>query len=272
MNIIEKIELARSFISRKINTTPEIAIILGTGLNGLAGIVENPVFIEYSSIPHFVTSTAPSHEGRLVFGTISGKNVILLQGRFHFYEGYTMEELTFPIRVLKSLGVNYLLLTNAAGSLNPEIKKGDIVLIKDHINFIGTNPLIGKNYDELGERFPSMNEPYDRHLIKTAQSIALENNIDVKNGVYIAVSGPSLETKSESIMLSRLGADVVGMSTVPETITAVHAGMKVFAASIATNLSNIFHSEPHTQEEIRDSAEQAGKNLTIIIKDLIKKI
>jgi len=269
--MLEKITDAVSFINSKVDIQPEIGLILGTGLNSIADLIENPTFIAYGDIPGFAVSTAPSHKGRAVLGTIGGKGVIIMQGRFHYYEGYSMQEITFPVRVMKGLGVEKLIITNAAGSLNEDLQPGNIVLIKDHINFLGTNPLIGINHDELGERFPSMNEPYSNELMGQVENICLNHDYNVKRGVYLAVSGPSLETKAECLMMAKWGADLVGMSTVPEAIVAVHSKMQVLGISVVTNLSNIFHQKAHSQEEIWENAERARKILETVIIELIKK-
>ncbi len=263
---------AVNFIQSQTTIIPKIGIILGTGLNSLADMVENAITIPYNLIPGFKVSTAPSHSGKLILGKINGTNVILMQGRLHYYEGYKMTDIVFPVRVMKKLGISHLFVTNASGSLNVDFTPGSLVLLKNHINFMGTNPLIGENFDEFGERFPSMNDPYNSELRKAAMNIANENGIKLHTGVYVAVSGPSLETKSESLMLQGFGADLVGMSTVPEVIVAVHAGIKVLAISVVTNYSNIFHSKAHSQEEIRINAAKAKSHLETIILSLIKNI
>ncbi|HPY97059.1 MAG TPA: purine-nucleoside phosphorylase [Candidatus Cloacimonadota bacterium] len=268
----QKINETISYLKSKISINPLVGIILGTGLNDLATEVDNKIEILYEDIPGFVRSTAPSHQGKLIAGTISDMPILMLQGRFHFYEGYTMEQVTYPIRVFKKLGIKYLFVTNAAGSLNPTMRPGNLVLLNDHINMMGTNPLIGKNLDEFGERFPSMNEPYDAELQSIARSFAETQFIDLQNGVYCAVTGPSLETKAECKLFASLGADLVGMSTVPEVIVAVHSGLKVLAISVVTNLSNIFHDQAHSQEEIRDNAKIASNNLINIIKHIINEL
>ncbi|MCD4817602.1 MAG: purine-nucleoside phosphorylase [Candidatus Cloacimonetes bacterium] len=270
--MIKRITQAVEYIRTKTNDVPETALILGTGLNSIADMIKNPILIPYKSIPNFPASTAPSHVGKMIVGDISGKKVIILQGRVHFYEGYSMQEVTFPIRVLNQLGVKNIIITNAAGSLNENLVPGNIALITDHINFMGANPLIGENYDDFGERFPSMHEPYNQKIRKLAMDIAFENNFIIKEGIYVAVAGPSLETTAECKMLITFGADLVGMSTVPEVIAAIHGGMNVLGISIVTNLSNVFHSEPHSQEEIRKNAAQAKSNLKTLIQELIKRM
>ena len=270
--MLQKIKEASDYIKNKVSQKPELGLILGTGLNSLTDVLSETMEISYKEIPHFKESTAPSHTGKLVFGKLYDKYVVFMQGRLHYYEGYSMQDITFPIRVLKELGIKILIVTNAAGSLNENMVPGDVVLLNNHINFMGDSPLRGKNYPELGERFPSMHEPYDNNLIKMAKDIAKENDFEIKEGVYIAVAGPNLETKSESLMLAGFGADLVGMSTVPEVIVAIHSGLRVLGISVVTNLSNIFHSKPHSQEEIRENALKAKKILQTIILEIIKKI
>ncbi|MCD4651431.1 MAG: purine-nucleoside phosphorylase [Candidatus Cloacimonetes bacterium] len=268
----ENLSKATNYLSKKIREehSPEVGIVLGTGLSELVNLIDDAVAIPYSEIPGFVEPTAPSHAGKLISGTINSVPVCVMQGRFHYYEGYSMEDVTFPVRVLNAVGCRILILTNAAGSLNEKMAPGDIVCLKDHINFMGTNPLIGKNEETQGERFPSLHEPYDTTLIDKVMNIADEKGIKVQQGVYTAVTGPSLETRAECRMFANLGSDLVGMSTVPETIVAKHAGMKVLAFSIVTNYGNIFHSNSHTQEEIRANAGKAQKSLAILINEIIK--
>jgi purine-nucleoside phosphorylase len=272
------------FLQDKIPFTPRCAIILGTGLAALANEVQEPIEIPYAEIPGFVHSTAPGHRGVLIAGKLNGKPVLVFNGRFHFYEGYTMAEVVYPVRVARLLGVQNLFVTNAAGSLNIQFEAGDLIRIKDHINLMGTNPLIGSNTlseticidgvetNEFGERFPSMHSPYHKDLIQLANVVSRDRGVTYKEGVYVAVSGPSLETKAECMMLQKLGADLVGMSTVPEVIAAVHCGMKVFAMSVVTNLSNIFHTNPHSQEEIRENANKASKSLLTLIKHMVTEL
>lgn len=266
--INESVEYIRS----KTSSHPKVAMILGTGLNTIAEMMEDPTIIPYKDIPNMKVSTAPSHAGKLVSGKLSGKNVIIMQGRLHFYEGYSMQEITFSIRMLKMLGIERLIITNAAGSLRENYKPGNIILLEDHINMMGTNPLIGKNLEKFGERFPSLHEPYSLALIKKCEKIAANNDFEVKRGVYCAVTGPSLETRSECKMFQSVGADLVGMSTVPEVIVAVHSGMEVLGISVVTNYSNIFHSKAHSQEEIRKNADIARNNIEKLIKSLLEKI
>lgn len=270
--MLNKIKITSDFLRKRIGCKPEIGIILGTGLNSIGELLKDPVVIPFKEIPEWRASTAPSHQGRLLAGKLGEKNIVILQGRLHFYEGHSMQEITFPIRVLKALGIEKLIVTNAAGSLNEKMVPGDLVMINDHINWMGDNPLIGENYDELGIRFPSLHEPYHLEFIALAHEIAKENNFSLQDGTYLALSGPSMETRAECKMLAKMGADLVGMSTVPEVIVAIHANLKVIGISVVTNLSNIFHSKPHTQEEIRVNALKAKKNLEILIFGLFKKI
>ncbi len=272
IDMLENIKKAADFVAEKIDFTPEIGIILGTGLNSIGELLEDPVIISYKDIPEWKASTAPSHQGRLLAGKLSNRGIVILQGRLHYYEGYSMQDVTFPIRVLKALGVEKLIVTNAAGSLNEKMIPGNLVMINDHINWMGNNPLIGENRDELGIRFPSLHEPYNKEYIAIAHKIAEDNNFSLQDGTYLALSGPSLETRAECKMLAKMGADVVGMSTVPEVIVAIHSDMKVIGISVVTNLSNIFHSKAHTQEEIRDNAAKAKQNLETLILELFKKI
>ncbi len=270
-------------LSEKINETLEVVrkhttkeypvgIILGTGLGGLIKEVEIETSIDYSELPHFPLSTVESHNGKLIFGKINGKNVVAMQGRFHYYEGYSMQQITYPVRLMKMLGVKYLLVSNACGGMNPIYRRGDIMIMSDHINLLGDNPLIGKNEEEFGPRFPDMSEPYDHKLISLAEQVALENKIKVQKGVYVAVPGPNLETKAEYRFLRAIGADVVGMSTIPEDIVAVHQGMKVLGFSIITDECFPDSLKPAVLEEIIAAAEEAEPKMTLIMKEVIKRI
>ncbi len=259
------------FLRQRLPFTPQVAIVAGTGLGALADLVQQPVTIPYSQIPGFAVSTAPSHAGQLVAGLVSGCPVMVMQGRIHYYEGYGMAQVVYPVRVMQQLGVEVLVLTNAAGSLNRAMKPGDIVLLDDHINLMGANPLIGPNDDSLGERFPSMHQPYDAALAQRMITLAEKRGVYLARGVYAAVSGPSLETRAECRMLSQLGADLVGMSTVPEAIVAVQAGIRVMALSIVSNYGNIFHDGRHSQEEIRRHAAAAGQTLALLLADLLSE-
>lgn len=260
------------WLKERLSRLPQVAIILGTGLNDLADSATVLDRIPYSEIPGFASSTAPSHKGNLILGELDGRTILFLQGRFHFYEGYSMATVVFPTRVLASLGVQTLIVTNASGSLRQELKPGTIVQICDHINFMGTNPLIGHNDEQVGERFPSLNNLYDPSYLELCQQIAHEQRIPLEKGTYIAVTGPSLETRAECAAFASWRADLVGMSTVPEVIAARHAGIRVLALSIVTNYSNLFHDEAHSQEEIRHNASLASAQLQTIITKFIKAL
>ncbi len=266
--IKESLEVIRKFSTEKY----PIGIILGTGLGGLVKEIEIEHQINYDQIPHFPISTVESHHGRLILGKVSGKNVVVMQGRFHFYEGYSMKEITYPVRLMKFLGVKILLISNACGCMNRDYRKGDLMIIEDHINLLCDNPLIGKNEDELGPRFPDMSEPYSKELINLAQKIADEKNIKVHTGVYVAVPGPNLETKAEYKFLSAIGADVVGMSTVPENIVANHMGMKVFGISIVTDECFPENLKPVVLEDIIQAANSAEPKMTSLFLELIERM
>ena len=260
--INETLEVIRS----KTKDNYEIGIILGTGLGGLVKEIQVEHEINYSDLPHFPLSTVESHSGKLIFGRINGKNVVAMQGRFHFYEGYSMKQITYPVRVMKFLGVKNLLVSNACGGMNPLYQKGDVMIISDHINLLGDNPLIGKNEDELGPRFPDMSEPYSKELIQLAEDAALRNGIKVQKGVYVAVPGPNLETRAEYRFLRGIGADVVGMSTIPENIVAVHMGIKVLGISIITDECFPDSLRPVDVNEIISTAMEAEPKMTTIMK------
>lgn len=259
-------------IRKKTKNNYEVGIILGTGLGGLVKDISIEHEIEYAELPHFPLSTVESHKGKLIFGKIGGKDVVAMQGRFHYYEGYSMQQITYPVRLMKYLGVHTLLVSNACGGMNPLYRRGDIMIMADHINLLGDNPLVGKNEDDLGPRFPDMSEPYNLELISLAEEVALENKIKVQKGVYVAVPGPNLETKAEYRFLRGIGADVVGMSTVPENIVANHMGMKVLGISIITDECFPDSLKPAKVEEIIEAAMQAEPKMTLIMKEMIKKI
>jgi len=260
-----------AWLKQKLPQQPLVAVILGTGLSDMAEASPILFQVPYGKIPGFVSSTAPSHKGNLLLCEIQGQPVLFLQGRFHYYGGYPMSDVVFPTRVLAAMGVKALFVTNAAGSLRLHLTPGAIVQLTDHINFMGTNPLIGHNDEALGERFPSMNNPYDPEFCKICDEIASAKGIETYKGVYLAVTGPSLETKAECAAFASWGADLVGMSTVPEIIAARHAGMRVCAYSIVTNYSNLFHEQAHSQEEIRYHASISGEQLKTIISDFVPK-
>ncbi|HWP81450.1 MAG TPA: purine-nucleoside phosphorylase [Bacteroidota bacterium] len=268
----KQIDEAVAFIRSKTKSEPAVGIILGTGLGGLAKEIIGETSIDYSAIPHFATSTVESHHGRLLFGTLSGKKVVAMQGRFHYYEGYSMKQITFPVRVMKFLGVRSLLISNAAGALNPLFKKGDVMVISDHINLLGDNPLIGPNDDSLGPRFPDMSEPYAKELIELAEQCALDLKIRLQKGIYVALTGPNLETRAEYRFLRTIGADAVGMSTVPEVIVAVHMGLKVLGFSILTDECFPDALKPVTLEEVIDVANKAEPKMTAVMKEVVKRM
>ena len=270
--ITEKIAEAGDFLKGKTKLRPEIGIILGTGLGALAEEIEKESIISYKEIPHFPVSTVESHAGRLIFGTIGNKPVMAMQGRFHYYEGYSMQQITFPVRVMKYLGAKTLLVSNACGGMNPLFSAGDVMIIEDHINLFGDNPLIGVNDDSLGPRFPDMSEPYSRQLIALAEQVALEEKIKLQKGVYVALSGPCLETRAEYRFLRATGADVVGMSTVPEVIVAVHSSMRVLGLSVITDECFPDALEPVDIQRILKTAAQAEPKLTLVMKKVVEKI
>lgn len=272
LELKKQITEALDFIRTKTNMFPEIGIILGTGLGALAKEIDSEIIIDYKDIPHFPLSTVESHEGKLIFGKLGGKKVVAMQGRFHYYEGYTMKQITFPVRVMKALGIKILCVSNIAGGMNPNYRRGDIMIINDHINMLGDNPLIGRNDDDLGPRFPDMSEPYNKELIKLAEQIAMEERIKVHVGVYLAVPGPNLETRAEYRMFRNFGADVVGMSTVPEVIVAIHSGLKVFGMTVISDECFPDSLKPVSVDEIIKAAMEAEPKLTLIMKKLIERI
>jgi purine-nucleoside phosphorylase len=258
------------YIKRKIDGfVPEIGIILGTGLGGLVDDIEIHHQLMYSNIPDFPISTLEFHSGKLIFGILSGKKVVAMQGRLHYYEGYDMKQITFPVRVMKLLGIDKLFVSNASGALNPTYKKGDLMVIEDHINMQTDNPLRGRNDDDLGPRFPDMSEPYNRDLIDRALAIAKKHNIACHSGVYVSVNGPNLETRAEYRFLRNIGADAVGMSTVPEVIVANHMSLPVFAISVLTDEGFPETLKAVSLEEIIKTAQEAEPKMTKILKDLI---
>jgi purine-nucleoside phosphorylase len=270
-NLKAMITDAVKFIRTKTAESPRIGIILGTGLGGLAKTIKREIEIPYDQIPHFPVSTVESHAGKLLFGIVGGKKVVAMEGRFHFYEGYTLKQVTFPVRVMKALGVEILVVSNAAGGLNPQFAKGDIALITDHINFQGYNPLIGKNDDELGPRFPDMYNCYDRELREIAIQTALAEKIPLQRGVYVSVAGPNLETAAEYRFLRIIGADIVGMSTVPEVIAARHQGTKVIAFSVVTDMGLPDALEPCSHEKIVAAAGIAEPKLSRLIEKTVER-
>ncbi|MFH1314439.1 MAG: purine-nucleoside phosphorylase [Candidatus Eisenbacteria bacterium] len=267
-----RINEARSFVRSKTSIKPDVAIILGTGLGGLAKEIKRAVRIPYDQIPNFPVSTVIGHSGELVVGQLSGKKVVAMNGRSHYYEGYSMEEVTFPLRVMKFLGARTLVVSNAVGGMNPFHKRGDICLIADHINLMGDNPLIGPNDDSIGTRFPDMSEPYSEKLLDLADEVALELRIKVHRGVFVAVAGPNLETRAEYRFLRGIGADTVGMSTVPEVLVARHMNMKVLGLSIVTDLCLPDALQPADHIVIMKAAQRAEPNLTRIVKEVLRRL
>jgi purine-nucleoside phosphorylase len=263
---------AIAFIRTKTKAEPSIGIILGTGLGGLVKEIKVDTVINYADIPHFPVSTVESHHGKLIFGTLAGKRIVAMQGRFHLYEGYSLKQVTFPVRVMKFLGVRRLLISNAAGALNPHFVKGDVMLMTDHINLLGDNPLIGPNDDSLGPRFPDMSEPYSKELIALAEQAALDLKMAVRKGIYVAMQGPNLETRAEYRFLRTIGADAVGMSTVPEDIVAVHMGISVLGFSILTDECFPDALKPVTLAEVLKVATKAEPKMTAIMKEVVKRM
>jgi purine-nucleoside phosphorylase len=270
--MLERIKATANYIKERIGVSPEIGIILGTGLGGLVNEIEILDSIPYREIPNFPISTVDGHAGRLIYGKLGTKEVLAMQGRFHYYEGYSMKEVTFPVRVLKYAGISHLFVSNASGGLNPGCRVGDIMIISDHINFFPEHPLRGKNDLELGPRFPDMSKCYDEWLRNKAKLIALENNINVKEGVYVGVSGPTFETPSEYKMFRILGGDMVGMSTVPEVIVARQMNLKVFGISIITDSGVPGEIVEISHEEVLEVAMKAEPKMTLIMKKLIESI
>ena len=270
--MLEQIKETADFIRNKTNFNPQIGIILGTGLGGLVKEIETKYVIPYEEIPNFPLSTVEGHSGKLIFGMLGGKNVVAMQGRFHYYEGYDMKQVTFPVRVMRFIGIERLFVSNASGGVNPDFEIGDLMILNDHVNLFPTNPLIGKNYPELGPRFPDMSEPYDLQMIKMAKDIADNHNIRVQVGSYAGVSGPCLETPAEYRYIRNIGADAVGMSTVPEVIVGRHMGIPCFAISIITDMGVDGRIVKVTHEDVQRVAEIAEPKMTLIMKELISQI
>lgn len=267
-----KIEEAAAYIREKTDFQPEIGLILGTGLGELGDRIETVCTIPYTDVPHFVASTATSHAGNLVLGTLGGRRVLAMQGRVHYYEGYTMQEITLPVRVMKALGANTLLMSNAVGGMNPQLAPGDLTVTTDHINLMGDNPLIGPNDDRLGPRFPDMSEPYDRELLATMEAVALDARISLKRAVTAAVAGPNLETGAEYRFLRMIGADTVGMSSVPECLAAVHGGMRVVGIQVVTDACFPDALKPANVEEIIRVANEAQPRLEALVTGFLGRV
>ncbi|HSQ57996.1 MAG TPA: purine-nucleoside phosphorylase [Gemmata sp.] len=272
LNLFDQIHDAAAAIGARWQGTPVAGIILGTGLGKLTEDIASAMVIPYEEIPHFPRSTAPSHRGQLVCGTLAGKPVVAMEGRLHCYEGYTLQQVTFPVRVMKALGAPVLIVSNACGGMNPQWNKGDLMLIEDHINLLGDNPLIGPNDDRLGDRFPDMCNCYDRELLTIGRRVALEEGIVCHQGVFVAVAGPNLETRAEYRFLRTIGADVVGMSTVPEVIVAVHSKMRVLGISVITDQCLPDALEPVSIPDIIATANEAEKSLRRLVNRVIQEL
>jgi purine-nucleoside phosphorylase len=270
--LLEQMKEAVEFINAQTEVKPGIGIILGTGLGGLVKEIEVIDEISYKDIPHFPVSTVESHSGKLIFGKLGGKSVVAMQGRFHYYEGYTMQQVTFPVRVMKLLGIQQLFVSNASGGVNPDFEVGEIMILNDHINLFPAHPLIGKNIDELGPRFPDMSAPYDASMIDLAQKIAADHSIKVSVGTYAALTGPTLETPAEYSYVRAIGADAVGMSTIPEVIVARHMSIPCFAISIITDLGVPGKIKEVSLQDVIDVASRQEPKMTLIMKELITKI
>ncbi len=269
MELKGRIDSAAAAIRAKTPLQPKVGIVLGTGLGGVARKIENQTVIPYADIPNFSASTVDSHAGQMILGTIGGVPVMAMEGRFHFYEGYSLEQVTFPVRVIKAMGATSLVVTNACGSLNPLHRKGDIMIIDDHINLMGVNPLIGRNDDSLGVRFPDMCEPYSAEFVAMAEKIALELGVPAHRGVYAAMTGPCLETRAEYRMLQRIGADAIGMSTVPEVIVGVHAGLKILGLSVLTDVCLPDALQPCQIGEIIAVANASGPLMEKVLLEFV---
>jgi purine-nucleoside phosphorylase len=270
--MLEQFKESVAFIQSKTQVKPTIGIILGTGLGGLVKEIEVIDEISYTDIPHFPVSTVESHSGKLIFGKLGGKHVVAMQGRFHYYEGYDFKQVTYPVRVMKLLGIERLLVSNASGGVNPDFIVGEIMILNDHINFFPGNPLIGKNIDDFGPRFPDMSEPYDPEMIQLAKTIAQENDIRIAEGTYLGLTGPTLETPAEYRFVRIIGADAVGMSTVPEVLAARHMEIPVFAISIITDLGVPGKIKKVSLEEVIEVASRQEPKMTLILKELISRI
>lgn len=271
-NLQEKIQEAKEYIESNIKIKPTIGLILGSGLGVMADEVEEAVKIKYEDIPHFPTSTVAGHEGQLVIGKLEGKQVLAMQGRFHYYEGYSMKEVTFPVRVMKALGVEMIIVTNACGGMDPNLYPGALMFITDHINFIGDNPLIGPNDERLGVRFPDMSTAYDKELINVGERVGKELDIKTERGIYAGIAGPYYFTKAELRMLRTLGGDTIGMSTVPEVIVAKHSGLKVLGISCITDMAIADELEPLEHEQVLKVAQEARPKFIKLVKGIVNEV
>ncbi len=270
--MLTKINQTADYLRSRVADMPRTAIILGTGLGSLVDYIDDKLYIPYTDIPNFPVSTVEGHSGNLISGTLGGKRVIAMQGRFHYYEGYDMKQVTFPVRVFKALGVDTLFVSNAAGGMNKEFRVGDVMVITDHINLFPENPLRGRNYADLGPRFPAMTEAYDHELVAKADAIAAEKGIRLMHGVYVGTPGPTFETPAEYEYFRIIGGDAVGMSTVPEVIVARHASMRVFGVSVITDLGGKDITEVPTHEEVQKAAEKAQPNVVAIIREMVARL
>ncbi len=270
--MFEKVNEAAAHILEVSGQKPELGLILGSGLGVLADEIENATVIPYSEIPHFPVSTVEGHAGQLVVGTLAGKTVAAMQGRFHYYEGYSMQEVTFPVRVMKAMGMTHILVTNAAGGVNESFKPGDLMIITDHINYMGAHPLIGPNNSEFGPRFPDMTSAYTKSLVELAEQVASKQNIAIQKGVYIGFTGPTYETPAEVRMARILGGDAVGMSTVPEVIVAAHGGMKVLGISCITNMAAGILDQPLAHDEVIETTEKVKSTFLNLVKSIVSEM
>ena len=271
-NLLVKLEETKKYLLDNIKELPKIGLILGSGLGTLADEIENGIVIDYKDIPNFPVSTVEGHAGQLVIGKLMGKQVIAMKGRFHYYEGYAMQEVTFPVRVMKAVGVELLLVTNACGGLNPNLYPGALVVINDHINMTGNNPLIGPNYPELGPRFPDMSDAYDKELIGLVHRVGKKIGVETHEGVYVSISGPTYSSKAESKMFQLIGADTIGMSTVPEVIVAKHGGMRVIGISCVTDMAILEGSETISHEQVMAVADKTRPKFINLVKSVINEV
>lgn len=269
---INLIRESTDFVKKNLKETPEIGVILGSGLGDLAEKIQDRIITRYSDIPNMPSSTVQGHAGQFVFGKLGGKSVVMMQGRIHYYEGHDLNSVVLPVYIMKSLGVKKLLVTNAAGGVNKKFKPGDLMIIKDHINFAFNNPLIGINFEEIGPRFPDMSMAYDKHLISVARECALKNGIEIKEGTYLMMTGPSYETPAEIRMVRTLGGDAVGMSTVPEVIAANHCGIRTLGISCITNMASGILNQPLSHKEVIETSNKIKNKFILLLMEIIKKI
>lgn len=271
-DILKKVQEAKEYIEGEMSVKPQIGLILGSGLGTLADEITDPIILDYKNIPHFPTSTVEGHAGHLVIGKLEGKIVVAMKGRFHYYEGYTMQEVTFPVRVMKALGIDHLIVTNACGGLNPKLYPGALMMINDHINFTGDNPLIGPNHEEFGPRFPDMSSAYNKDFIALAHKVSTNLNVETFDGVYVSISGPNYLTKSELKMMINIGADTVGMSTVPEVIVANHMGMKILGISCVTDMAIPDSLESISHAQVMEVANKTRPKFISLVKGILNEV